>query len=83
MGRYVTIADFGEWSVVEEIDSELTNIESEKILEYCTMREKRNRKRIAARKAKLNGIFSGLAFGICFAWTPAIMFLLWCYEIGY
>ena len=44
MDGYVTIADFGEWSIVEEYGSERTIQESERILRYCNERERRNRK---------------------------------------
>ena len=50
MDGYVTIADFGEWSIVEEYGSERTIQESERILRYCNERERRNRKIEAKRK---------------------------------
>ena len=50
MDGYVTIADFGEWSIVEEYRSEKTIQESERILEYCNERERRNHKIKAKRK---------------------------------
>ena len=81
MDGYVTIADFGEWSIVEEYGSEKTIQESERILIYCNERERRNRKIAAKRKAEIEATLSSALLGVVSAGVPGIMFILWLLEI--
>ena len=81
MDGYVTIADFGEWSIVEEYGSEKTIQESEKILRYCNERERRNHKIEAKRKEEIEATLSSALLGAISAGVPAIMFILWLLEI--
>ena len=63
MDGYVTIADFGEWSIVEEYGSERTIQESERILRYCNERERRNRKIEAKRKEEIESNITAALLG--------------------
>lgn len=81
MDDYVTIADFGEWSIVEEYGSEKTIQESEKILRYCNERERRNHKIEARRKAEIEATISSVIIGAISVGVPGIMLILWLLEI--
>ena len=81
MDGYVTIADFGEWSIVEEYGSEKTIQESERILRYCNERERRNCKIQALRKKEIEAILSSALLGVVSVGVPGIMFILWLLEI--
>lgn len=81
MDGYVTIADFGEWSIVEEYGSEKTIQESEKILTYCNEREKRNCKIQALRKEEIETNITAALLGAISVGVPGIMFILWLLEI--
>ena len=76
-----TIADFGEWSIVEEYGSERTIQESERILRYCNERERRNRKIEAKRKEEIESNITAALLGAISVGVPGIMFILWLLEI--
>ena len=76
MDGYVTIADFGEWSIVEEYGSERTIQESERILRYCNERERRNRKIEEIESNITAALLGAISVGV-----PGIMFVLWLLEI--
>ena len=71
MDGYVTIADFGEWSIVEEYGSERTIQES----------ERRNRKIEAKRKEEIESNITAALLGAISVGVPGIMFILWLLEI--
>ena len=73
MDGYVTIADFGEWSIVEEYGSERTIQESERILRYCNERER--------RKEEIESNITAALLGAISVGVPGIMFVLWLLEI--
>ncbi len=81
MDGYVTIADFGEWSIVEEYRSEKTIQESERILEYCNERERRNHKIKAKRKKEIKAILSSVILGVISVGCSGIIVILWILEI--
>ena len=81
MDGYVTIADFGEWSIVEEYGSEKTIQESERILRYCNEKERRNHKIEAKRKEEIETILSSAFLGAISVGVPGIIFILWLLEI--
>lgn len=81
MDGYVTIADFGEWSIVEEYGSERTIQESERILRYCNERERRNRKIEAKRKEEIESNITAALLRAISVGVPGIMFILWLLEI--
>lgn len=81
MDGYVTIADFGEWSIVEEYGSEKTIQESERILRYCNERERRNHKIEVQRKEEIEEILSSALLEAISVGVPGIMFILRLLEI--
>lgn len=81
MDGYVTIADFGEWSIVEEYRSEKTIQESERILEYCNERERKNHKIKAKRKKEIKAILSSVILGVISVGCSGIIVILWILEI--
>lgn len=68
MDGYVTIADFGEWSIVEEYGSERTIQESDRKIE-------------AKRKEEIESNITAALLGAISVGVPGIMFILWLLEI--
>lgn len=79
--NYVTIVDFGDWSVVEESTSENTAEEYAKILAYCKAKERKSRKRKKERKIEIETKLSGAFLGLFSVGVPIILFWLWLFEI--
>ena len=73
MDGYITVADFGEWQILEKYNSDNTSQESERILEYCIARERKSRRKKAEREAVISNVFLGLALMV----FPVLLIFCW------
>ncbi len=78
MDKYITVADFGSFAVVEPVKSDSTLMASARIAEFCSRREEKNRRVRERRRDSVFGLFGAIAAAV----IPAVMLLHWCF-IGY